>query len=44
MNFADISWLMPALKCLAVVIFMAALAVALCALGAWWMGRRSRKR
>lgn len=44
MNFTDISWLAPALKCLAVVVLMAALAVALCTLGAWWMGRPGKKR
>lgn len=44
MNFSDISWLLPALKCLTIVVLMAALAVALCALGAWWLGRRGKKQ
>lgn len=44
MTFTNISWLVPALKCMAVVGFMAALAVALSALGAWWMGRRKGKQ
>lgn len=44
MNFSDISWLLPALKCLAMVVLMAMLAVALCALGAWWMSRQGKKQ
>lgn len=44
MTFSNISWLVPALKCLGVVCLMAALAVGLGALGAWWMGRQGKKR